>query len=48
VMELADQVVVLDFADEQSVVQTRFATTAVALLLTLLLVLLLPLLPVCA
>jgi fructoselysine-6-P-deglycase FrlB-like protein len=32
VMELADQVVVLDFADEQSVVQTRFATTAVALL----------------
>jgi fructoselysine-6-P-deglycase FrlB-like protein len=29
---LADDVVVLDFADERSVVQTRFATTAVALL----------------
>ncbi|WP_406210269.1 SIS domain-containing protein [Kitasatospora sp. NBC_01560] len=32
VMELADDVVVLDFADEQSVVQTRFATTALTLL----------------
>lgn len=32
VMEVADQVVVLDFADEQSVVQTRFATTVLALL----------------
>ncbi|MFJ1583979.1 SIS domain-containing protein [Streptomyces sp. NPDC088197] len=32
VMEAADEVVVLDFADEQSVVQTRFATTALALL----------------
>jgi fructoselysine-6-P-deglycase FrlB-like protein len=31
--ELAGDVVVLDFADEQSVVQTRFATTALALLL---------------
>ena len=29
---LADDVVVLDFADEQSVVQTRFATSALALL----------------
>ena len=29
---LADEVVVLDFADERSVVQTRFATTALALL----------------
>ena len=29
---LADSVVVLDFADEESVVQTRFATTALALL----------------
>jgi fructoselysine-6-P-deglycase FrlB-like protein len=29
----ADHVVVLDFADEESVVQTRFATTALALLL---------------
>ncbi|MGV9775823.1 SIS domain-containing protein [Streptosporangium sp. NPDC003464] len=32
VMTLADQVVVLDFADEKSVVQTRFATTQLALL----------------
>ncbi|HEX6339673.1 sugar isomerase [Umezawaea sp.] len=32
VVALADAVVVLDFADERSVVQTRFATTAVALL----------------
>ncbi|MBC9725402.1 SIS domain-containing protein [Streptomyces sp. TRM68367] len=32
VMETADDVVVLDFADEQSVVQTRFATTALTLL----------------
>ncbi|MEU6849546.1 SIS domain-containing protein [Actinacidiphila alni] len=32
VMEHADEVVVLDFADEESVVQTRFATTALALL----------------
>ncbi|MFB9908711.1 SIS domain-containing protein [Allokutzneria oryzae] len=32
VMDLADDVVVLDFADERSVVQTRFATTALALL----------------
>ncbi|WNV88298.1 sugar isomerase [Umezawaea sp. Da 62-37] len=32
VMALAGDVVVLDFADERSVVQTRFATTAVALL----------------
>lgn len=32
VMTAADQVVVLDFADEQSVVQTRFATTVLALL----------------
>ncbi|HEX6468304.1 MAG TPA: sugar isomerase [Streptosporangiaceae bacterium] len=31
VMEAADRVVVLDFADERSVVQTRFATTALAL-----------------
>lgn len=29
---LADEVVVLDFADEQAVVQTRFATSALALL----------------
>ncbi|QES51583.1 sugar isomerase [Streptomyces venezuelae] len=29
---LADELVVLDFADEQSVVQTRFATTALTLL----------------
>jgi fructoselysine-6-P-deglycase FrlB-like protein len=29
--ELADQTIVLDFADEQSVVQTRFATTALTL-----------------
>ncbi|MEU7554243.1 sugar isomerase [Streptomyces sp. NPDC044571] len=32
VMGLADELVVLDFADEQSVVQTRFATTALTLL----------------
>ncbi|WP_415953710.1 SIS domain-containing protein [Streptomyces sp. KLOTTS4A1] len=32
VMEAADEVAVLDFADEESVVQTRFATTAVTLL----------------
>ncbi|MBG0827824.1 sugar isomerase [Planomonospora sp. ID67723] len=32
VMTLADEVVVLDFADERSVVQTRFATTQLALL----------------
>lgn len=32
VMDAADQVIVLDFADEQSVVQTRFATTVLALL----------------
>ncbi|WP_329582630.1 sugar isomerase [Kitasatospora sp. NBC_01250] len=32
VMTAADQVVVLDFADERSVVQTRFATSALALL----------------
>ena len=32
VMRAADDVVVLDFADERSVVQTRFATTAVTLL----------------
>ncbi|MER5928734.1 sugar isomerase [Streptomyces sp. NPDC002054] len=32
VMSLADELVVLDFADEQSVVQTRFATTALTLL----------------
>ncbi|MFI1659860.1 SIS domain-containing protein [Streptomyces sp. NPDC020472] len=32
VMTAADAVAVLDFADEQSVVQTRFATTALALL----------------
>jgi fructoselysine-6-P-deglycase FrlB-like protein len=32
VMALADEVVVLDFADEKSVVQTRFATTQLALL----------------
>ncbi|MGW2086548.1 SIS domain-containing protein [Streptomyces sp. NPDC001880] len=32
VMTAADDVVVLDFADEQSVVQTRFATTALTLL----------------
>src|SRR6202000_1600570 len=30
--ELADQVVALPFADEQSVVQTRFATSALILL----------------
>ncbi|WP_419992416.1 SIS domain-containing protein [Streptomyces boninensis] len=32
VMQSADDVVVLDFADEQSVVQTRFATSALTLL----------------
>ncbi|GHI83725.1 SIS domain-containing protein [Streptomyces xanthophaeus] len=32
VMSVADELVVLDFADEQSVVQTRFATTALTLL----------------
>jgi fructoselysine-6-P-deglycase FrlB-like protein len=32
VAELADEVIVLDFADEKSVVQTRFATTQLALL----------------
>jgi fructoselysine-6-P-deglycase FrlB-like protein len=32
VITAADRTVVLDFADEQSVVQTRFATTALALL----------------
>ncbi|WP_329343929.1 SIS domain-containing protein [Streptomyces sp. NBC_00663] len=32
VMEVADDVVVLDYADERSVVQTRFATTALTLL----------------
>jgi fructoselysine-6-P-deglycase FrlB-like protein len=34
VTEASEQAVVLDFADERSVVQTRFATTALALLLT--------------
>jgi fructoselysine-6-P-deglycase FrlB-like protein len=32
VMTLADEVIVLDYADEQSVVQTRYATTQLALL----------------
>jgi fructoselysine-6-P-deglycase FrlB-like protein len=32
IVDLADETVLLDFADEQSVVQTRFATTALALL----------------
>ncbi|MGW0651443.1 SIS domain-containing protein, partial [Streptomyces umbrinus] len=32
VMEAADDIVVLDYADEKSVVQTRFATTALTLL----------------
>ncbi|MGW0802070.1 SIS domain-containing protein [Nonomuraea sp. NPDC002799] len=32
IMRAADEVVVLDYADEQSVVQTRFATTQLALL----------------
>lgn len=32
IMTLADQLVVLDYADEKSVVQTRFATTQLALL----------------
>jgi fructoselysine-6-P-deglycase FrlB-like protein len=36
VMKLADAVVVLDFADETSVVQTRFATTELVLLRALL------------
>ncbi len=34
VMTAADEVVVLDYADERSVVQTRFATTALTLLRT--------------
>jgi fructoselysine-6-P-deglycase FrlB-like protein len=34
VADLADQLVVLDFADERSVVQTRFATSTLALLRT--------------
>ncbi|MET7303717.1 SIS domain-containing protein [Embleya sp. NPDC005575] len=32
IITAADEIVMLDFADEQSVVQTRFATTALALL----------------
>ena len=32
IFDLADQTILLDFADEQSVVQTRFATTTLALL----------------
>ncbi|MFI6833369.1 SIS domain-containing protein [Kribbella sp. NPDC050241] len=32
IVELADHIIMLDFADEQSVVQTRFATTTLALL----------------
>jgi fructoselysine-6-P-deglycase FrlB-like protein len=32
IVDLADDIVVLDFADERSVVQTRFATTTLALL----------------
>lgn len=32
VVDIADEAVVLDFADEESVVQTRFATTALAVL----------------
>jgi fructoselysine-6-P-deglycase FrlB-like protein len=32
IVELADQTILLSFADEQSVVQTRFATTTLALL----------------
>lgn len=32
ITELADQTILLDFADERSVVQTRFATTTLALL----------------
>ncbi|MFD0467673.1 SIS domain-containing protein [Nonomuraea thailandensis] len=32
IMSAADEVVVLDYADEQSVVQTRFATTQLAML----------------
>ena len=31
-MDLCDEVVLLDYADEQSVVQTRFATTALTVL----------------
>lgn len=34
VTELADQTILLDFADEQSVLQTRYATAALALLRT--------------
>jgi fructoselysine-6-P-deglycase FrlB-like protein len=34
VADLADEVVVLDFADEESIVQTRFATSALMLLRT--------------
>jgi len=34
VVSAADEAIVLDFADEESVVQTRFATTELALLLT--------------
>jgi fructoselysine-6-P-deglycase FrlB-like protein len=32
IVDLADQTIMLDFADEQSVVQTRFATTTLGLL----------------
>jgi fructoselysine-6-P-deglycase FrlB-like protein len=32
IVDLADETIMLDFADEQSVVQTRFATTTLALL----------------
>lgn len=32
IVELCDDIILLDFADERSVVQTRFATTALALL----------------
>jgi len=32
IVDLADETILLDFADEQSVVQTRFATTTLALL----------------
>lgn len=32
IVQAADSVVVLDFADEESVVQTRFATSVLALL----------------
>lgn len=34
VVEMVDRALVLDFADERSIVQTRFATTALVLLLT--------------